>query len=1180
MRFLTFLILISVNSIIAQVGIGTTTPNATLDVIASNQATPSFSDGLLIPRIDAFPATNPTSSQQGMLVYLTTTVGAYKEGFYYWDNPLLSWMSLVGQTGIIDDDGDTKIQVEESSDEDMIRFDVAGTEYFRMESGRIETSNNGESVFIGENAGANDDHSANQNVAIGYHALQNNTTGSNNTAIGFDTMQANTTGSYNTVVGFESMQSNTTGNNNVAIGRRGLYNNTTGNNNVAVGREVMLANTTGILNVAMGYRALNSNTTGSHNYAIGATALGSNTTGSYNYAIGPGTLNDNTTGGRNTAIGLYALRRNTTGVHNIGIGATSLHSNTTGSYNSAFGPGALYSNTTGTDNIGIGDSSLRSNTTGSYNTGIGLYAMQNNTTAHYNIGIGFSALRYNTIGVDNVAIGHNALINSTTGKNSVAIGAYTLTNNTTGAWNTASGHGALEKNTTGVNNVGIGPYAMGDNETGDHNVAIGASAGDNRSSSSTNVFIGRLSGGNGSGSGNVLLGNESGYGQSMDNKLFIDNSNTSSPLVWGDFNTDEIVINGSLGVAGNYVFPTIDGTIGQILATDGSGTVSWSNVSINDADADTTNELNNTVVLIGTDLEVTDAGGTITTDLSSLKVINELTDLDKDTKIQVEESSDEDVIRFDIGGTEHFVMKSGRLDVLNTGKSVFVGYEAGLNDDFSSNSNTGIGEAVLKHTTTGAYNTAVGNAAMQSNITGSNNVALGMFSLQSNLDGYDNIAIGRSAMSFGKNSYGNVAIGRATLANINSGYQNVAIGREAGFSNSSGSGNVFLGYQSGYSETGSNKLYIDNSDSSTPLIWGDFDTDNLIVYGSLGIQGNYTFPTIDGLNGQFLSTDGSGTVSWSTLSVNDADADTTNELNSAVVLNGTDLEITDAGGTITTDLSALTSSDNLGNHTALQNIQTNGNWLSNDGDNEGVFVDGTGKVGIGKGVPSGKLHVYDNQETAITIQSSSSNTDPTGIAFQNFGSWYQWGIHRDNGSDLVISGGNITAAVSGLTEQMRFTANGIGIQNNAPNVALDVIGDIEYTGTITDVSDRRLKEDLKPIKNVLERIKQLNGYSYNMIGDTLKQREYGVIAQDVQQVFPEMVKKIDSQEDYLGVSYIQFTPVLLEAIKEQQKLIENQKTKVEEQNQLIKLLLEQNKLLKSNVDSNNIEIQKIKNRIE
>ena len=80
----------------SQVGINTTSPNAQLDIRSSNQATPSNSDGILIPKIDNFPAVNPTAAQQGMLVYLTTLVGTNAPGFYYWDNVSVTWIALKG----------------------------------------------------------------------------------------------------------------------------------------------------------------------------------------------------------------------------------------------------------------------------------------------------------------------------------------------------------------------------------------------------------------------------------------------------------------------------------------------------------------------------------------------------------------------------------------------------------------------------------------------------------------------------------------------------------------------------------------------------------------------------------------------------------------------------------------------------------------------------------------------------------------------------------------------------------------------------------------------------------------------------------------------------------------------------------------------------------------------------
>lgn len=120
----------------AQVGIHTTAPKASLDIAASLQANPSNTDGLLIPRIDVFPTVNPGVNQQGMLVYLTTTVGSNLPGFYYWNNPITAWVNISGavKTYLEDADGDTKIYVEKNTDEDKIRFDTAGVQAMIIDS--------------------------------------------------------------------------------------------------------------------------------------------------------------------------------------------------------------------------------------------------------------------------------------------------------------------------------------------------------------------------------------------------------------------------------------------------------------------------------------------------------------------------------------------------------------------------------------------------------------------------------------------------------------------------------------------------------------------------------------------------------------------------------------------------------------------------------------------------------------------------------------------------------------------------------------------------------------------------------------------------------------------------------------------------------------------------------------
>lgn len=98
---------------------------------------------------------------------------------------------------------------------------------------------------------------------------------------------------------------------------------------------------------------------------------------------------------------------------------------------------------------------------------------------------------------------------------------------------------------------------------------------------------------------------------------------------------------------------------------------------------------------------------------------------------------------------------------------------------------------------------------------GSRVVSLGSFSCEYNT-GYDVVAIGFEVLK--SHTYGN---------------GNTSIGSRSGYSNITGSFNTFIGYQAGYSETGSRKLYIANSNTTTPLIYGDFVTLDLKINGRL-----------------------------------------------------------------------------------------------------------------------------------------------------------------------------------------------------------------------------------------------------------------------------------------------------------------------------------------------------------
>ena len=123
------------------------------------------------------------------------------------------------------------------------------------------------------------------NVAVGTSALRDNISGSNATAIGTKAMlYANSTftpfTNTNIAVGYEALRGSTTssantGNNNTALGYQTLWNNTSGGSNTATGYQALYSNTTGTSNTALGYKAgftanaANANTTGSNNTFIG-----------------------------------------------------------------------------------------------------------------------------------------------------------------------------------------------------------------------------------------------------------------------------------------------------------------------------------------------------------------------------------------------------------------------------------------------------------------------------------------------------------------------------------------------------------------------------------------------------------------------------------------------------------------------------------------------------------------------------------------------------------------------------------------------------------------------------------------------------------------------------------------------------------------------------------------------
>ena len=167
-------------------------------------------------------------------------------------------------------------------------------------------------------------------------------------------------------------------------------------------------------------------------------------------------------------------------------------------------------------------------------------------------------------------------------------------------------------------------------------------------------------------------------------------------------------------------------------------------------------------------------------------------------------------------------------------QNTFLGYRAGYYNT-TGYSNSFLGLTAGASNTTGYRNTFVGEDAGQNNTTGSENTFLGNGAGYDNTTGVYNTFIGQNAGYSNTTGYSNTFIGLNSGYGNTTGHNNTFIGFMAGSSNTDGAGNVFLGYNAGFNETGSNKLYIDNSDTSYPLIYGDFDENIVQIWGTAKI---------------------------------------------------------------------------------------------------------------------------------------------------------------------------------------------------------------------------------------------------------------------------------------------------------------------------------------------------------
>jgi hypothetical protein len=219
--------------------------------------------------------------------------------------------------------------------------------------------------------------------------------------------------------------------------------------------------------------------------------------------------------------------------------------------------------------------------------------------------------------------------------------------------------------------------------------------------------------------------------------------------------------------------------------------------------------------------------------------------------------------------------------------------------------------------------------------------------------------------------------------------------------------------------------------------------------------------------------------------------------------------------------------------------------------------------GSGVGGARGNVGVEGQSFTA-------SNTNNLGVVASAFNSSVR-NIGINARATGQTAGDNIGAEIfvnnaSGNNLGLIVNANGNNATAIISNGNMTVNGNITHSGTISQSSDRNLKEGIAPLESTLSKLLAMNVVSYQYRQDTglflPAGTHYGVIAQELEPLFPELVQQnsaripnLDAADagpststttiDFKSVNYTEMIPVLIKAIQEQQQQIEVLRAEIE-----------------------------------
>ena len=404
----------------------------------------------------------------------------------------------------------------------------------------------------------------------------------------------------------------------------------------------------------------------------------------------------------------------------------------------------------------------------------------------------------------------------------------------------------------------------------------------------------------------------------------------------------------------------------------------------------------------------------------------------------------------------------------------------------------------------GVRSIAIGDGAVASS---SDTIAIGTYAKASK----GSLAIGNiSLMNVSSGEY-NTALGHATLRDNTSGSRNIAIGNSAMSSNISGSWNTAAGNSSLYSNTSGDSNTAVGNTSLTSNTSGD----NNSAFGEGSLYSN---------------TYGSNNVGVGYNSLRNASGGSNNTaLGSNACINVTGSNKTCIGANSGPEYGNSWASD------SVERIFVGSKSKFNDGPAVLEVHNGTNNHYISKGpryLP----------ETAVVVNGSLIVKGPIVASIPKLGS----NAHEPTGSQIAALFGSDDGSGNIRDAHNSFRTNSNSVENyfNSYGVFKGV------NGNVNNLSDRRLKYVGKESTNGLKKIKQLKVFNYTFKKDETKTPHVGVIAQDLQKVFPDAVKK--GTDGFLTIRFEDMFFAMINAIKE----LDTRLTALEKENQELKARIE------------------------